>query len=58
MTFSLIFLITIIGFQMIRIIWLKTFNDILLEENEQLEYGLKVAMRELLIEKKQEEDLH
>lgn len=55
MTFSLIFLITIIGFQMVRIIWLKTFNDFLLEENEQLDYGLKVAMRELLIEKNQED---
>lgn len=56
MAFSLVFLTTIIGFQMIRIIWLKTFNEFLLEENEQLEYGLKVAMRELLIEKKQEEE--
>lgn len=57
MAFSLVFLTTIIGIQMIRIIWLKTFNDFLLEENEQLEYGLKVAMRELLIEKKQEEEI-
>ena len=57
MAFSLIFLISIIGIQMVRIIWLKTFNDFLLEENEQLDYGLKVAMRELLIEKKQEEEI-
>lgn len=40
---------------MVRIVWLKTLNDFLLEENERLDYGLKVAMRELLIEKKQEE---